>query len=293
MNIINILHHFNGHDYRIQHLIDTLKIDNRVNYIGNIDDISCGVDVILLEFDDTIIISQYTIDKLLKFKGKLLFYTVDDGCSIQPNRLPPELISRIDGWITYFKRSELPDCILDKTILIPRYTIPYTDTTNIQYDSKINKIVFIGRTTGNYWLNGKNWRIECLNRIYSNRFLRDRFDGWIVDDSIIDVSTQYSAYNNTFKFVQKNNFMSEYDWINKLKSNTLSLCIPGHTKFGYRHPQSMATMATMIGNFDLTNDPYPFMFSDKLVNMSYTIKPDLSDLECIFEYALKTPEKTK
>jgi len=288
---IKFLHKTNGHDYRIQHLFETLSLKNDVEYIELIDDLNQTDDILFFESRH-----ELTDDvkfKILNFKGKVIFYSVGDGCEIPPYIIKNEIFDKISVWVSLLRNPNLPREILDKMVLIPRWTIPYIDTTDINYDTKINKIVFIGRTTGAYHLNGKNWRIECLNKIYNNKKLNDNFDGWIVDDKILDTTEQYSEYNKNFKFVKKNEYISEKVWIEKLKSHTLSLCIPGHSILGYRHPQSMATMATMIGNFDLTKDPYPYMFSDKMVDMSYVIKNDLSDLENVFVEALDNTFKTK
>jgi len=296
--------------YRFQHFINTLKEKHSIYEITNIKEINfTRYDMVLIDY-----FSAKTNDphkemcdrinsfkeELLKFKGKVVLYSLDDGQAIYNNEVDFEIINRIDAWIVYMIRKNFLECcpkhkdILDKKFVrIPRYTLPYVKCDDVIYENKQNKIVFIGNTTGNYWFGGKNWRIEALNKIYEDEYLRNNFDGWLVQDHIIDVPHQDEDYNKTFKFVKKGEFLSETDWYNKLKNNTLSLCIPGHTKLGYRHPQSMVFKSTMLANFDLENDPYPYLFSDKLKNISYTVKDDLSNLVELCKEALDDREKTK
>jgi hypothetical protein len=309
MNIALLQNH-PDHYFRIQHLINTLKIKNRVVEIKKIEDVHHeSFDVLLVEY-----FSSYTSDAhkemcerinsfkydFMKFKGKIILYNVDDGQATYIDKLDIEIANRIDAWFVYMiNESYLNDNLLikniirNKFVLIPRYTLPYVNSSDVIYENKKNKIVFIGTTTGNYWFNGKNWRVECLNKIWDNSFLRDHFDGWLVNDHIIDVPHQDENYNKTFKFVKKDHYLSEADWYNKLKNNTLSLCIPGHTKYGYRHPQSMTFKSTMLANFDLESDPYPWLFSDKLKDISYVVKNDLSNFVEICEESLLNKEKTK
>lgn len=290
MKNIKIFHWTNGHDYRIQHLVKTLSKTNNVCYIDSIYDINNNDDILFLESRHKL--NDVIVNKILSFKGKTILYTVDDGCYITVEDFD-RILHKIDGWLSLLKNSKVGTLLSDKLILIPRYTIPYINIDDVKLETKINKIVFIGRTTGTYKLNGKNWRIESLNKIYESEFLRNNFDGWIINDKIIDVEYQKDEYNKTFKFVRTDENISEINWIEKLKTHTLSLCVPGHTALGYRHPQSMACMATMVGNFDLSNDIYPFMFSDKLKNISYTVKNDLSDFTEVLEESLNNREKTK
>lgn len=299
-----------GMEYRIQHFINTLKDSHTIFEIKNIQDINIkNFDMVLIDYFSAYLndphkemcdrINSFKED-LLKFKGKVVLYSLDDGQAIYNNDVDFEIINRIDAWVVYMIHDGFLDCcpkhkdILNKKFVrIPRYTLPYVNSEEISYDDKENKIVFIGKTTGNYWFNGKNWRIEALNKIWDNEFLKKHFDGWLVDDHIIDVPMQDNEYNKTFKFVKKDLYLSEYDWYQKLRKSTLSLCIPGHTKLGYRHPQSMAFKSTMLANFDLENDPYPWLFSEKLKDISYTVKPDLSNFIEICEEAIVNREKTK
>lgn len=307
---IALLQNHTGHYYRIQHLINTLKIKNNVVEIKKIEDIHReSFDALLIEY-----YSSYTSnvhkemcermnsykEDVMKFKGKIILYNVDDGQGTHISELDIDIAYRIDAWVVYMKHDRflnsnllIENIISNKLVLIPRYTLPYVNSSDVIYENKQNKIVFIGNTTGNYWFNGKNWRVECLNRIWDNKFLREHFDGWLVNDHIIDVSHQDEDYNKTFKFVKKNYYLPEADWYNKLKNNTVSLCIPGHTKYGYRHPQSMTFKSTMLANFDLELDPYPWLFSDKLKDISYVVKDDLSNFNEICEESVLDREKTK
>ena len=307
---IALLQNLEGMVYRFQHFINTLKEKHTIVNIVNIDHINKeAFDCVLVDYYHQSPTNPHTAmcerinsfkDSLLKFKGKIIFYSLDDGQAIYNNELDFDIVNRIDVWIVYMinlgflnhsvKHAEI---LKNKFVLIPRYTIPYLNTDSVIYENKQNKIVFIGSTTGNYWFNGKNWRVECLKKIWDNSFLRDHFDGWLVNDHIIDVSTQDEEYNKTFKFVKKNSYLSEAVWIEKLKSNTLSLCVSGHTKYTYRHPQSMAMMTTMLANFDLEKDPYDWLFSDKFKDVSYVVKDDLSNFVEVCEEALLNKEKTK
>lgn len=304
------LKNMDGIEYRIQHFVNTLKETHTVYEIKNINHINVTkYDMVLIDYFSAKSgdahkemcdrINSFK-DALLRFKGKIVLYSVDDGQAIYNNEVDFEIINRIDAWIVFMIHDGFldgcpkhKDILKKKLIRIPRYTLPYVNSTDVNYDKKENKIVFIGKTTGNYWFNGKNWRIEALNKIWDNQFLKKHFDGWLVDDYIIDVPDQNDEYNKTFKFVKKNVYLSQENWYEKLKNSTLSLCIPGHTKLGYRHPQSMTFKSTMLANFDLEHDPYPWLFSDKLKDISYTVKPDLSDFIEICEEALLNKEKTK
>ena len=299
-----------GMEYRLQHFVNTLKETHTVTEINSIDQINIDkFDLLLMDYYSATTNNAHAEmcdrinafkDALLKFEGKLVLYSLDDGQAIYNNEVDFEIINRIDAWVVYMINDGFldycpkhSDILRKKFVRIPRYTLPYVESTDISYDDKENKIVFIGKTTGNYWFNGKNWRVEALNKIWDNEFLKKHFDGWLVDDYIIDVPTQSEEYNKTFKFVSKDQYLSETEWFEKLKKSTLSLCIPGHTKFGYRHSQSMVFKSTMVGNFDLENDSYSWLFSDKLKDISYTIKPDLSDFVEKCEESLLDREKTK
>lgn len=299
-----------GMDYRIQHFINTIKKTHTVYEIDNIKLINFSrYDMVLIDYfsANSSDVHKEMCDRinsfkddLLKFKGKVVLYSLDDGQAIYNNEVNFELINRIDAWIVYMIHEGFlnacpkhKDILKKKLIRIPRYTLPYVKSDDVVYDDKENKIVFIGKTTGNYWFDGKNWRIETLKKIWENEFLKTHFDGWLVDDHIIDVNTQDEEYNKTFKFVRNGVYLSQEDWYKKLRSSTLSLCIPGHTKYGYRHPQSMTFKSTMLANFDFENDLYPWLFSDKFKDISYTVKPDLSNFIEICEEALLNKEKTK
>lgn len=307
---IALLQNADGIIYRFQHFINTLKETHAVVNISNINQINKeNFDLVLIDYYVPSIDDPHGAmckrmnkfkDELLRFKGKIVFYSLDDGQAIYHNLLDWEIVNRVDAWIVYMINMEFlnlepkhAEVLKDKFILIPRYTIPYVKSDDVVYENKQNKIVFIGNTTGNYWFDGKNWRVECLKRIWDNPFLREHFDGWLVNDHIIDVPYQDEEYNKTFKFVQKGKYLSESDWLKKLRYNTLSLCISGHTRYTYRHPQSMAFKSTMLANFDLEKDPYVWLFSDKFKDISYVVKKDLSNFVDICEESLTNKEKTK
>lgn len=296
--------------YRFQHFINTLKEKHSVVNISSINQINKeNFDLILIDYFVKSIDDPHGAmckrmnsfkDELLKFKGKVIFYSLDDGQAIYHNLLDWEIVNRVDAWVVYMinmgflnlepKHAEV---LKNKFVLIPRYTIPHIKCDDVVYENKQNKIVFIGNTTGNYWFDGKNWRVECLKRIWDTPFLKEHFDGWLVNDHIIDVQQQDIEYNKTFKFVQKGKYLSEHDWLKKLRYNTLSLALPGHTRYTYRHPQSMALKSTMIANFDLEKDPYIWLFSDKFKDISYTVKDNLSNFVEICEESLINKDKTK
>jgi hypothetical protein len=135
--------------------------------------------------------------------------------------------------------------------------------------------------------------MECLDKIWNNSFLKENFDGWVVNDYALDVINQNVEYDKTFKFVRKNKYLLPDEWLHKLKTHTLSLCPPGHTNLGYRHYLSMACKTTMVANFNLELDPYPWLFSDKLKDISYTVKEDLSNFDEVCCEALTNREKSK
>jgi hypothetical protein len=295
--------------YRIQHLLNTISEKHSIVRIKNINEVNKDkFDILIMDYYcPSNVVSSMCLrlnsfkEQLLKFKGKLVLFSLDDGQAIYTNELDVELIDRVNAWIVYMIHTDYlniapkinRELLTNKFIKIPRYTIPYVKCDDVVYEHKENKIVFVGRTTGNYWFNNKNWRVESLNKIWNNSILKSHFDGWLVDDVIIDVDKQDEEYNKTFKFVKKGMYISEHEWQHKLKCSTLSLCLPGHTKFAYRHPQSMAFKSTMLANFDFENDPYPWLFSEKLKDISYTVKSDLSNFDEICEEALLNREKSK
>jgi hypothetical protein len=290
---IGILYGTSHMDYRFQHMVETLKLKHQVVIFPDITHVDNSFDVIFVEYYcihthiselcDRINSIKYT---LLNFSGKLVFFNLDDAQATYTNELDEDIIHRIDAWVVYMIHREYLNVtsekyknnIQNKFVLIPRYTIPRINIEQNCYLKKKNNIVFVGRTTGNYWFNTKNFRIECLKEIWNNSFVSSHFDGWIVDDNIIDVSYQSQDYNDSFKFVMKDKFISEKSWLNMLNMNRLSLCIPGHTKLGYRHLQSMALKSTMVGNFNLKYDPYEYMFSDKLRGISYELPENIKNM---------------
>lgn len=239
-------------------------------------------------------------EKFLNFKGRLIFTLIDDGNYLIWQGVDEDILRRANSFVSFqieiqSGKNIEDELFKDKFVLVPRYTHQYIEGVDeIKIEDKCNKIVFVGRTTGTYRFNGKNYRVEALNRIYNNKFLHDNFDGVLCDDTIIDTPDIYQniEYNKTFKYVKNNYRIPIDDWIDKLKAHTLNLGIMGHTKLGYRQIQSIATKNVMVGTFDFTYDPNKWLFSEHFNDLSYKVKEDFTDFEQVCEEALHNREKT-
>ena len=285
---------------RIYDFLTTLKSKDIDLYEHhNLDDVDFNFfDFIIFDYREPSYVNTFEWE-ILNFKGKMVFTVLSDSGDFEYEELLDTILDRIDCWIllqanekSFEKRNYN---YKNKYVLIPRFTHQNIENHLIEpeYNKKINKIVFIGRSTGGYSFNGKNYRVEGLKKIYNNSYLRNNFWGVLSDDEIIDTDYQDIEYNKTFVYSNKDFWLTPSQWHEMLFANTLNLAITGHTKFGYRHPVSLATKNVMVGTFDFTNDPYKWLFSEHFNDISYQVKEDFSDFEEVLIEALNNRERTK
>ena len=281
---------------RLIPLITTLSKFHNVT-INDTVDIIPSADIWLIDWYDV------NMDKLthrinsneenfLKYKGKLLPISLDDGSFTVTIKIKNTIINRLDGWITGMIW-DLDYGLYDKSlygkfILVPRFHI---DNLDIEIPlKKTNQLVFWGSTTGGLKLNNKNPRVECLKIIDSDSYLKSKFKGGLVFNYIID-SNETEEYKETYqKFVVP--IISNKDWWNILSESTICLSLEGNTVFSYRPLEAMRSKATII-SAPFLKDPGSWLFSDKLQNCVWFYKKDLTDFKKICETALFDVDKTK
>jgi len=233
---------------------------------------------------------------LTKYSGKLIFYSLDDGGNTWINGVFSSIMNKVDAWASFVRRTD-DNCFYDhntmnnKILLLPRY---YVDYRPLPTYKKINRSVFIGRTTGAVAFGGKNWRVEGLKKIKKNSFLNDRFVGGVVDDVIIDIGIeQRKHYDHTFNEVVVPR-ISHAEWIKWLDTSQIAINFPGHTRWSYRQPESLRSKCTVL-SFKLNNvpDPGKWMFDDIFKDEFYWIEDDMSNFESLLEYALIHENESK
>ena len=253
---------------------------------------------IIFEYSNSTYINKFEID-VLNFTGKISFAVLTDDGVFEYEELKDTILDRLDCWIVLQANensfSEREYEYKEKLVYIPRFTHPnlMSCVKEPLYEKKINKIVFIGRSTGGYAFNGKNYRVEGLKKIYNNSFLRNNFWGVLSDNNILDSEYQDEEYNSTFVYADREFWLSQEQWQQLLCNNTLNLAIMGHTKFGYRQPLCLATKNVMVGTFDFRLDPYSWLFSEHFKDISYQVKEDFSDFEDVLTESLLNKEKTR
>lgn len=231
-------------------------------------------------------------EQFLKFKGKLLPISLDDGCVITTEGLKETIVRRFDGWITGSvygpEKKRYHECLTGKFILIPRFQIYRMDMKIPSI--KINQMVFVGSTTGGLKFHGKNIRVEALRLIYTNPFLKNHFKGGLINDFIYWCNPSEEYLNVLRQYLVPQ--MQHKDWWELLNQSTLCPNLEGNGLFSYRPLESLRSKATIISPpFFL--DPGEWLFSDKLKNCVYFYKQDLTDFEKICETAIKDVDKTK
>ena len=280
---------------RILPLYNTLKRNHDVTMNDSLEEIPTA-DVWIVDGYDTSIIGMQTRinsheDNFIKYKGKLLAVSLDDGCFTYTSGINQSIINRLDGWFTgilWDENSNIFDKSLkDKFILIPRFLISQMD---MDFSTKkINQIVFWGSTTGGLKLNGKNARVEAFKIIDNNNFIKSNFKGGLTYDYIID-SQESDDYRNTYqKFVVP--VLPHAAWWRLLTESTLCPNMEGNGLFSYRPLESMRSKATIISP-PFFKDPGDWLFSDKLKNCVWFYNRDLSNFAEICERALLDVDKT-
>lgn len=281
---------------RILPLYNWLRKNNEVTMNNSLDEIPSS-DIWIVDWYDTNInglqtrINSHEYN-FLKYKGKLLAVSLDDGCFTFTQGIKDTIINRLDGWFTGILWDELSNIfdssLRDKFILIPRFLISKMDMDFSK--EKINQIVFWGSTTGGLKLDGKNARVEALKIIENNYFLKNNFKGGLTYDYIIDVEETDEYRKSYQKFVVP--VLPHKDWYQLLTDSTLCPNMEGNGLFSYRPLESMRSKTTILSP-PFFKDPGEWLFSEKLKNCIWFYNRDLSNFANICEEALLNVEKTK
>lgn len=263
---------------RIDPLITQLKYCG--HEIGINDDPSTS-DIWLYEFwqpnfSDPLPISD---EEILKYKGKFLFFSVDDGAATWVGKLSPLVRKRIDGWVTNaihrFRTDYAPEDMYDRFVLIPLFPIPYRKLLHLP---RKNQIIFYATATGGM-RDGKNLRVEAA-RILKNSSLP--FIGGIV-------GTDNPVLNGQYDDV-KVDYLPNTQLFDLLDTSTLSLCLSGNVAITYRHFESMRSKCAMISTPVTTM--WNWFHDDKMKGSFIPIKRNLANLISVCERALKEEENT-
>lgn len=280
---------------RISPLYNSLKRNNDVTINNSLEEIPTADVWIVDWFDTTIVGMQNRINSyehnFLKYTGKLLAVSLDDGCITYTHGIKQSIINRLDGWFTgilWDEQSNMFDVsVKDKFILIPRFLISRLDMDFSR--KKTNQIVFWGSTTGGLKLNGKNPRVEALKIIDNNNFIKSNFKGGLTYNYIIDCEESDEYKNSYQKFVVP--VISHESWWQILTESTLCPNMEGNGLFSYRPLESMRSKATIISP-PFFKDPGDWLFSEKLKNCVWFYNRDLSNFAEICEKALLDVDKT-
>lgn len=285
---------------RFVHFLNTLKKDGCTIFDHNTYTKIPQADIWMIDYVYT---SNYLEDntkrfdellpQMLKFKGKIILLNVNDSCSTYAAKLNAEFIERVDCVLVlnrYAQSSIHSSKIFKKTLLLPRFTIDYQPLKEIQ--QRDNKVFFVGRLTGSDFFKGKNWRIEALNKIQNDEFLRNNFCGWIASDNKVLPdrlkNNEYFVSSNCLKQTT----LSLLDYCTELLKNQISLCLPGNTAWGFRHLHSLSCKNTIV-SFNLSTDCGEWLFQNMFNDSFYLINDDLSNLELQLTNALVNVEESK
>ena len=232
-------------------------------------------------------------EQFLKYGGKLLPVSLDDGCIPTTHSLKRSIVERIDGWITgilWDRETKIyDDSLWDKFIMVPRFVLDYR-VMEIS-PNKTNQIVFWGSTTGGLKLAGqKNPRVECFKKIDEHPYVKEHFRGGLVFDYIIDCQ-ESTEYRESFqKFVVP--IIHNTNWWEMLNESTLCPNLEGNGLFSYRPLESMRSKAAIISP-PFFKDPGTWLYADKLKDCVWFYKRDLSDFIEVCESALRDESKTQ
>jgi len=272
---------------------------------------SKGVDIWFVDcgswgFADNVDCNQL-IRAIETFKGKLIFYDLNDaGLGPVKSRINlkpyPSLFDAAHGIVVHTINFQLSSAKRKKTILIPRFlTAPrkekLRDTprkiingTLISGDSgaalqRKNKIVFRGSNSnpggrrGAYSL--PPLRTEIVKLLESYNY------GWM-DVKLTDQGKRNRELFDGY-FVNKH-YLSFGKWINLLEESSICLALPGATTWTYRHVEAMSCGTAIISQkFEKPFDD-DWMYRDKVLDLFFYFKSDLSDLIDVCKYCISNPE---
>tara|TARA_Y100000401_G_scaffold25299_1_gene17624 strand:- start:721 stop:1794 length:1074 start_codon:yes stop_codon:yes gene_type:complete len=245
--------------------------------------IDCGSCGTCDEVDQTKLIKN-----IENFKGKLIFYDLHDAgvgaidCKINLG-VYPHLFKRADAIVAGTKNYRISDEVARKTVLVPRFLTPPKERDFV--DSKRqNRIVFrgsdmtsIGRDCrdGDYWLH--------VPRAQIIKYLESYNYEWI-DVKLVDKGES----PNFFKYWPEVNehYLSFDNWLQFLKESLVCIALPAAITWTYRHLEAMSCGAAVISQtFEKPYD-HEWMYRDKVLDLFFYFKSDLSDLIDICEYCI-------
>ena len=259
-------------------------------------------------FSDNVDYNQL-IQAIETFRGKLIFYDLNDGgldaVNSQINLKPhPSLFDAAHGIVVATRNYQLSSAKRKKTILIPRFlTAPREEKpkdrrvlrkiingTLISGDSgaalqRKNKIVF----------RGSNSNFGGRHGIYSLPQLRTKIvkllDSYNYSWMDVKLTDQGKRDRELFDgyFVNKH-YLSFDKWINLLEESLICLALPAAITWTYRHVEAMSCGTAIISQkFEKPYDD-DWMYRDKVLDLFFYFKSDLSDLIDVCKYCISNPE---
>jgi len=259
-------------------------------------------------FSDNVDYNQL-IQAIETFRGKLIFYDLNDGgldaVNSQINLKPyPSLFDTAHGIIVATRNYQLSSAKRKKTILIPRFLTPprkekqkdrrgsrkIINGTLISGDSgaalrRKNKIVF----------RGSNSNLGGRHGVYSSPPLRteivkllESYNYSWMDVKLTDQGKRDRELFGEY-FVNKH-YLSFDKWINLLEESLICLALPAEITWTYRHVEAMSCGTAIISQkFEKPYDD-DWMYRDKVLDLFFYFKSDLSDLIDVCKYCIGNPE---
>lgn len=216
--------------------------------------------------------------ELLSYKGKIIFFSLDDDSISVYEKLKPCILDRVDVWFihTFYEndsvlnKKNICNRIIDKYIQLPMYNSYYISSYNSEI-LKENKIYFKG------YSHNKSERINLIKKIKNTPHIKENFIGGLYDKM---------GDEEIFSPI----ILSIEDYINDMSKYSIGLCPPGHTRWCQRHIESMACKCCIISTH-LKND-IQFLYRNLVEKWFYTYSDDFSDFNDVCEYALLNKEES-
>ena len=271
-----------------------------------------GIDVWFVDCGNWSFADDVDCNQLLRaietFKGKLIFYDLNDA-GLEPvfsriNLKPhPSLFDAAHGIVVLTRNYKLSPDKRKKTILIPRFlTAPRKERqkagprkiingTLMHGDSgavlqRKNKIVFRGSNSNPGGKDGAyslpRLRTEIVKLLEGYNY--DWIDVKLTDQGKRDRELFDSGY-----FVNKH-YLDFNKWISLLEESLICLALPAAITWTYRHVEAMSCGTAIISQkFEKPYDD-DWMYRDKVLDLFFYFKSDLSDLIDVCKYCINNPE---
>ena len=210
-------------------------------------------------------------DKILNFKGKICFYSLDDCVWTFDNLYTKDILNRVDAWLVGAKHKPFSPYamhpIFYKTILIPRFNVSYIDEP---VNKKDNKIILFSRNTNQI-------RSEIISKIKSGKHF-DKFLGGIVNSSYqSDKDLIVSEVENT-------------DLYKLHDTCKISICPPGHVNWTYRHLESMRSKCAIM-SLDVRDHNIEWLFQEKCNGIFFPL--DINKLVETIDHIFSNEKETQ